>query len=103
MGAPPRPARGLPRERRQTRRGMMNAAAAIQTLEPLKTSRLFHAPRERVFMAWGRPDSVERWFAPPPCAITSAEVDMRVGGPFELIMRLPQGQEHRIHGVFREV
>jgi uncharacterized protein YndB with AHSA1/START domain len=76
--------------------------AALKTVKPFTTSRTFHVARERLFNAWGSGESVKRWFAPPPCTIAEAKVEMRVGGPFELLMRVPGG-EHRLRGVFREV
>jgi uncharacterized protein YndB with AHSA1/START domain len=70
---------------------------------PLKLSRLFHARRETVFKAWSTAEHVQRWFCPPACTAPEARVDMRVGGPFEVCMRLPSGEQHWTRGVFVEV
>jgi uncharacterized protein YndB with AHSA1/START domain len=66
-------------------------------------SRVFHARRETVFKAWSTADHVKRWFAPEPCSVPEATVDMRVGGPFEVCMLLPSGEKHWVRGTFVEV
>ena len=70
---------------------------------PLKLSRVFHAPRELVFRAWSSAEHIKRWFCPETYTIPDATVEMRVGGPFEVCMRSPEGQEHRLRGRFTEV
>ena len=77
--------------------------AAAQDLPPLKLSRTFHAPRAIVFKAWSSADHVKRWFCPETFTVPNAKVDMRVGGPFEVCMRSPAGEEHWTRGVFVEV
>jgi len=66
-------------------------------------SRVFHARRETVFKAWSTADHLKRWFAPHPCAMPEARVDMRAGGPFEFCMLLPSGEKHWGRGTFAEV
>ena len=70
---------------------------------PVRVSRTLHAPREIVFAAWSSADHVKRWFAPAGYAVPEARVEMRVGGPFEVLMRAPDGVEHRVRGTFVEV
>jgi uncharacterized protein YndB with AHSA1/START domain len=70
---------------------------------PLKVSRVFHAPRETVFRAWSSADHVKRWFSPETYSVSDAIVEMRVGGPFEVCMRSPRGEEHWSRGTFVEV
>ena len=79
----------------------MNETA--KTLKPVRVSRSFHAPRQRVFNAWTSPEAVRRWFAPAGFVVDEANVEMRVGGPFEVLMRSPEGERHWARGVVREV
>ena len=72
-------------------------------LPPVRVSRTFHAPREVVFAAWTSTDHVGRWFAPTGYTIPQAKVEARVGGPFEILMRAPDGVEHRVRGTFVEI
>ncbi len=67
---------------------------------PVRISRTFHAPRELVFKAWSSADHVKRWFAPTGFTVPQAKVEMRVGGPFEVLMRAPDGVEHWARGKF---
>lgn len=78
-------------------------AEAGQELPPLQLSRVVHAPRETVFRAWTSAEHVQRWFAPETFTVPQARVEPRVGGPFELCMRSPQGEAHWIRGEFVEV
>jgi uncharacterized protein YndB with AHSA1/START domain len=56
-----------------------------------------------LFKAWGSADLVKRWFCPETYTAPHAEVQMRVGGPFDVRMRGPYGQERSIRGTFVEV
>lgn len=66
--------------------------------------RTLAAPVERVYRAWTDPAWLSRWFAATPeheCVL--AETDLRVGGRYRLIMRAPDGEEHRVSGEYREI
>jgi uncharacterized protein YndB with AHSA1/START domain len=70
---------------------------------PLQISRTFRAPRATVFAAWSTADHVKAWFSPETYTVSDACVDMRVGGPFDVCMRSPEGEEHWMRGTFVEV
>jgi len=70
---------------------------------PLMISRVFHAGPETVFKAWSSADHVKRWFSPETYDVAEANVAMRVGGPFEVCMRAPNGALHWTRGKFLEV
>ncbi len=70
---------------------------------PVRLSRILHAPPELVFKAWSSADHVKRWFAPSGYTVPTAKVQMHVGGPFEVLMRAPDGVEHWARGTFVEV
>jgi uncharacterized protein YndB with AHSA1/START domain len=71
--------------------------------KPVRLSRTLHAPRDIVFKAWSSADHVKRWFAPTGYIVPFARVEMRVGGPFEVCMRAPDGVAHWARGTFAEV
>ena len=77
--------------------------ATVQRQAPLRLSRVFHAPRETVFKAWSSADTVKRWFCPETFTVPDATVQMHVGGPFEVCMRSPTGEQHWTRGTFVEV
>jgi uncharacterized protein YndB with AHSA1/START domain len=76
---------------------------AVEQPPPLKISRTVHARRETVFKAWSSAEHVKAWFSPETYTVPDARVEMRVGGPFEVCMRAPDGQEHWTRGVFLEI
>jgi uncharacterized protein YndB with AHSA1/START domain len=51
-------------------------------------TRIFEAPRERVFRAWTDPDEVAAWFGPEHVDTPRdrIHIDLRVGGRYELTM-----------------
>jgi uncharacterized protein YndB with AHSA1/START domain len=56
--------------------------------EVILITRIFDAPRERVFRAWTEPDELAAWFGPAHVEVPPERVhiDLRVGGRFELTM-----------------
>jgi uncharacterized protein YndB with AHSA1/START domain len=80
-----------------------NKAATVFEPQSLKVSRVFHARRETVFKAWSTADHLKRWFAPAPCSVPEAHVEMRPGGSFDVCMLLPSGEKHWVRGTFVEV
>ena len=78
-------------------------AATSQQPQPLRITRTFHARRETVFKAWSTADHVRNWFSPQTYSVADAEVEMRVGGPFEVCMLSPSGEKHWTRGTFVEV
>lgn len=77
--------------------------AAVPQPPPLRLSRVFNARRETVFKAWSSADHVKRWFSPETFTVPQATVEMKVGGPFEVCMRSPDGTEYWTRGKFVEV
>jgi uncharacterized protein YndB with AHSA1/START domain len=69
----------------------------------VKLTRVFSAPRERVFECWTRAEHLTHWFGPKGFTIHSCETDARPGGTFRLCMRTPDGKDHWVRGQFREV
>ena len=51
-------------------------------------TRIFDAPRERVFRAWTDPDEVAQWYGPEHVDTPRERIhiDLRVGGRYELTM-----------------
>lgn len=80
-----------------------NAVTNAAQIE-LVITRVFDAPRSLVFKAWTEPDHLERWQgAPQGFTITTHEVDFRPGGAYRLCMRSPEGIDHWLQGVYREI
>ena len=66
-------------------------------------TRVFDAPRELVWKAWTDPRHVAQWWGPQGFTNPVCEMDVRPGGALRIVMRAPDGAEHPMRGVFREI
>src|SRR5580698_105611 len=69
----------------------------------LTLTRLFDAPRAKVFKAWTDPALLKQWFAPSPWTTPVVEMDVRPGGSSLMVMRGPDGAEFPNRGVYLDV
>lgn len=60
-------------------------------------------PVAEVFRAWTEPDLLKQWFGPGEFTIPSAEMDVRPGGEYLIVMRSPSGDEMSLTGTYREI
>lgn len=75
---------------------------SLRDLEMVQT-RVMRAPRELVWRLWTEPAHLARWFGPRVVTIPECTVDLRVGGTHRITMRLPDGVDYPIRGVYREI
>lgn len=77
---------------------------ATEDKTSLHIRRVYHAPVAAVYAAWTDPEQMKRWMGPTD-AFGDSEVtmDVRVGGRYRIVMRSPDGETHRVGGVYREV
>lgn len=77
------------------------------TIEPGKPTivikRLFDAPRQLVFAASTTPEHLARWWGFRSSKLTECRIDLRPGGAWRYVLRMPDGSEHGFGGVYREV
>lgn len=68
----------------------------------LRVSRIIDADPERVFDAWTQAEQLRQWSCPEDATITDAQVDLRVGGRYRILM---QGTEttHTATGIYKEI
>lgn len=71
----------------------------------IRMTRLFDAPRALVFEAMTRPEHIRQWwgnlgegYSVPVC-----EVDLRVGGKWRFVNRMPNGESAAFYGEYREI
>ncbi len=80
------------------------ATAALDTADrEITATRIFDAPRELVWQAWTDPEHLARWWGPEGFSNPVCEVDLRPGGAIHIVMRAPDGAEHPMRGIFREI
>ncbi|HJR46392.1 MAG TPA: SRPBCC family protein [Actinomycetota bacterium] len=66
-------------------------------------TRDFAAPKELVYKAVTTPELVKRWWNAKRGEVTTAEIDLRVGGRWRSVMVTPDGFEVGFHGEYREI
>ena len=66
-------------------------------------TRTFDAPRRLVIEAMSKPELIKRWLGGVRATVESATVDLRVGGGYRYVFRLPDGGGFTFHGTFREI
>lgn len=73
-------------------------------VEPaLVLRRVYAAPRQRVFDAWTTPALAVRFLATGDVTVPEAHMDVRTGGRYTIVMRMPDGERWNVVGVYREV
>jgi uncharacterized protein YndB with AHSA1/START domain len=69
----------------------------------LVLTRVFDAPRQKVFDAFSKPELLKKWFGPRGWSLVVCDVDLKVGGNFRFVLRGPEGGEVGMRGVYREI
>jgi len=75
----------------------------VSSKPSLTLKRRLNAPPSKVYGAWTDCAKISHWFGPEDAEILRAETDVRVGGRFRIVFRGPDGEEHDVGGVYREV
>jgi uncharacterized protein YndB with AHSA1/START domain len=85
---------------------MTSSGTAVVSLpadNQILITREFAAPKHLVYQAWTTPELIKRWWSGNRGEVTSAEVDLRVGGTWRYVMTATGGFEVAFHGEYREI
>lgn len=69
----------------------------------LVMTRIFDAPRERLWQAWSEPEKFKQWWGPKIFSAPSSTIDFRVGGKYLHCMRALDGKEYWSTGTYKEI
>jgi uncharacterized protein YndB with AHSA1/START domain len=69
----------------------------------LQITRVFDAPRDRVFAAWKMEDLLQRWSGCKGATKVEIEMDFRVGGSFTQKMHITGAGEFSFTGTYDEI
>lgn len=69
----------------------------------LELTRVFAAPRERVFDAWAQPQQFACWFGPKGASMPYCRTDLRIGGEIHFHMHVPGDVDVWCKGTFHEL
>lgn len=77
---------------------------ATEDKTSLHIRRVYEAPVAAVWAAWTDPKQMKQWMGPNDAPRESeVTTDVRVGGRYRIVMHSPDGETHRVGGVYREV
>jgi uncharacterized protein YndB with AHSA1/START domain len=79
------------------------AKVTLPTDEQILITREFNAPKRLVYKAWTTPELVKRWWSGGYGEVTTAEIDLRVGGRWRYVLVTDKAEEVAFHGDFREI
>ena len=71
--------------------------------EPFVLTRSFSVAPDKVWRAWIDPAAIRIWFGQSDASGWQAEMDVRVGGRYRLVMQDSKGGYYEAHGIYREV
>lgn len=69
----------------------------------LVLNRTLDAPRDLIFEVWSHPKHIVNWWGPNDFKLPFCEMDFRIGGAYRFCMRSPEGEDHWVAGVYREI
>ncbi len=69
----------------------------------LTLKRTFNAPIKLVWEAWTQPEHIAQWWGPKGMKTRVAEHNFSVGGRWEYIMAMPDGNEFIAEGIYSEI
>lgn len=80
-----------------------SAVVTLPAADQILIVREFAAPAAAVYRAWTEPELVKRWWAGSMGTVTSAEIELRVGGRWRWVMEANGAFEVAFHGEYREL
>ncbi len=72
-------------------------------MKPFEISRVFDAPRDRVWKSWTEAARLKQWWGPRGFTVHTSKVDLRPGGVFHYGMKAPDGSDMWGKFVYREI
>lgn len=71
--------------------------------DSITITRIFDAPRERVWQHWTNSDQFNCWWGPKDFTAPYTNMDLRVGGRYLNCMRGPEGKDYWNTGTYVEI
>ena len=72
-------------------------------MKPFETSRVFDAPRERVWQAWTDAEQMKKWWGPKGFKVKQLTLELKPGGRLLYCLVAPDGTEMWGKKVYREI
>ncbi len=71
--------------------------------KPFVISRVFDAPRDRVWKSWTEAERLKQWWGPKGFTVKQLKLDFRLGGTMHYCLQMPDGNEMWGLFVYREI
>jgi len=81
----------------------VDATVTLPSEKEIRLTGTLQHPRSLVFEAWTKPEHLRRWSCCEGGTLTICEIDLRVGGAWRRVMRMPDGSDHPFKGIYREI
>lgn len=62
-------------------------------MKPFEISRVFDAPRDKVWKAWTEAERMKQWWGPKGFVVKQLKLDLRPGGTLHYCLQAPDGSE----------
>jgi uncharacterized protein YndB with AHSA1/START domain len=79
-----------------------NTPATNTQKKELLITRVFDAPRERVWKAWTDPKEMVKWWSPEETECRDVQADFKIGGTYRIHMVSKDG-DHTAYGTYTEI
>src|SRR5260221_2722087 len=79
------------------------AVVTLPTNTQILITRAFDAAKDLGYRAWTTPEPLKRWVSAKRGTVTTAGVDLRVGGQWRWVMKTDRGFDGAFHGEYREL
>jgi uncharacterized protein YndB with AHSA1/START domain len=79
------------------------ASARVVSDREFVLEHTFRAPAAKVFAGYTDPKLIPKWWAPKGGSIRVDTMDVRPGGAWRFVQRMPNGHEMTFHGTYLEV
>lgn len=84
-------------------KGNAEVTVTLPSDREIAFTRIFGRRPDLLFKAWTQPEHLRHWWGCDGSSLTVCDVDLRVGGEWHIVMRMPDGSDHPFRGVYREI
>ena len=84
-------------------KGGIDVAVSLPSDREIAFTCTFGRSRRLLFDAWTKPEHLRNWWGCGGSTVILCEIDLRVGGRWQMVMRMADGSEHPFRGVYREI
>ncbi|HTB96416.1 MAG TPA: SRPBCC domain-containing protein [Terracidiphilus sp.] len=84
-------------------KGNLEVTVTLPSETEIRFACFFRRTRKTLFEAWTRPEHIRQWWGCDGSCLSVCEIDLRIGGPWKIVMQMPDGSDHRFHGVYQEI